>query len=856
MTKLELANQALLRVGADITTDLSGTDRPSVVANTYINSAIKEVVLAHKFSSVASIQSITKSSTAGDGATYTLPSNVVKLHRVFTPNTVTREYLQPYQYNVNGFLLETFDVNNTNLLIEVSIVDTSTTSDLAFDEHLNQLVVLKLASKIAPALTLDQESGVVLGKEYAEALQLAVKTEEELYGAGDKQHDLTDEAFLKFHMAKQEIDYTRQAELLKVTADTEVDTSKVGASQTIETLKVAADKAIDLLKVAAGGDVEQAAVAEDQATDLLKVAAEQVVATAGVAKDEVIDLLKVASSQAVREAMVTADQAVDEDLVAASQAVRTLQVASDKAIDLLLVDAAGDVERAAVAEDILTDTDKVAGSQVIETLKVAADKAIDLLKVAAGGDVEQAAVAEDQATDLLKVAAEQVVATAGVAKDEVIDLLKVASSQAVREAMVTADQAVDEDLVAASQAVRTLQVASDKAIDLLLVDAGGDIERAKVAEDILTDTDKVAASQAIETLKVTADKAVDIQKVFASQDVQTQAVSADQTIDLLKVASSQTVETSSVAKDKAIDLLKVDASGDVERSKVAEDKLTDLDKVDASGDVERAKVAEDLLTSLDKVASGGDVQRASMGEQLKTQREWNDYYTEMFSEHPKCIEVVYETDERIAGDYNLQSKDTNGYYYYKNDNGYFMQKYDFDTRGLAWVISYGFSISTDSDVLFYQTPSNDDFPKLEQWYNQVTTAVESYDSIVVSGITSSPNLNGGMTVNGTRNGKARYTDDAFSTAYRVEWDGSQWTMIDDFGEDTFTVSTNPADTEYPPTTGWTVGSLVYDETTSVASDGEAFKSSYVTYDYYNNTGFIPYSEANWIASRNYETPRF
>ena len=284
MTKLELANQALLRVGADLTTDLSGSDRPSVVANTYINSAIKEVILSHKFSSVTSIESVTKATTAGDGATYTLPSNLVKLHRVFTPNTVTREYLQPYQYNVNGSTLETFDINSTNLLVEVSIVDTSSSSDLGFDEHLNQLISLKLASKIAPALTLDQESGVILGKEYAETLQLAVKTEEEIYGAADKQHDLTDEAFLKFHMAKQEIDYTRQAELLKVTADTEVDTAKVGASQTIETLKVAADKAIDLLKVAAGGDVEQAAVAEDQATDLLKVAAEQVVATAGVSR--------------------------------------------------------------------------------------------------------------------------------------------------------------------------------------------------------------------------------------------------------------------------------------------------------------------------------------------------------------------------------------------------------------------------------------------------------------------------------------------------------------------------------------------------------------------------------------------
>ena len=149
-----------------------------------------------------------------------------------------------------------------------------------------------------------------------------------------------------------------------------------------------------------------------------------------------------------------------------------------------------------------------------------------------------------------------------------------------------------------------------------------------------------------------------------------------------------------------------------------------------------------------------------------------------------------------------------------------------------------------------------DSPKLEQWYQRTSVGGIDYSSIVISGITSSPNTNGDYTIHtGNKHGKVYYTQDLQGTSYRIEWDGSQWLMLDDFGEDTLTVSTNSADTEYPPETGWTQGSLVYDLVTSDVEE-EAFKSSYVTYDYYSNTGFIPYSEANWIASRNYETPRF
>ena len=244
MTKLELANQALLRAGADVTTDLSGTDRPSVVANTFINSSIKEVIMSHKFSSVASTVSIARATTVGNGGTYPLPSNTVKLHRVFTVSASSRTYLQPYQYNVDASTLVTFDVADDSLFVEVSVVDVTSTSDLGFDEHLNQLIVLKLASKIAPALTLDQETGLVMGKEYAEALQIAVKTEEELYGAGDKQHDIVDEAFLKFQAAKQEIEYTKQASLLKVTADQEVAIADLDSKSEVQ--KVMMDETIEI----------------------------------------------------------------------------------------------------------------------------------------------------------------------------------------------------------------------------------------------------------------------------------------------------------------------------------------------------------------------------------------------------------------------------------------------------------------------------------------------------------------------------------------------------------------------------------------------------------------------------------
>ena len=141
-----------------------------------------------------------------------------------------------------------------------------------------------------------------------------------------------------------------------------------------------------------------------------------------------------------------------------------------------------------------------------------------------------------------------------------------------------------------------------------------------------------------------------------------------------------------------------------------------------------------------------------------------------------------------------------------------MQKYDFDSRGLAWVVSYGFSISSDSDVLFYQTPSNDDFPKLEQWYQQVTIDstidVPYSNSLTISGVTGTyGSLTNGVYTEASRlNDYPRFFQSGGDVTVTFSHTGSQWEIsINDDG-DVSIGGTNPSTSKVVPSTGWTLTS--------------------------------------------------